>query len=169
MNIVFWGCALLITAAFVTDIRTMKIPNKLTITAMITGLIVHGIQGGWLGLAFAGKGLLAGFFILLIMYWIGAVGAGDVKLFGGIGAWMGTLFTVQCVVYSVLIAGLIGLLISLWRKETMSRIRRAAGGLAGFFVLRSFTFLKGSREEQLHFPFMLAVLPGYICACLYSL
>ncbi|MEI0738644.1 prepilin peptidase [Paenibacillus sp. JTLBN-2024] len=49
----------------------------------------------------------------MLMHMMGAVGAGDVKLFGGIGAWLGTLLTIQCIVYSVLCAGFIGILILL--------------------------------------------------------
>ncbi|MBB3129587.1 prepilin peptidase CpaA [Paenibacillus rhizosphaerae] len=167
MNPAIFGCAVLIAAAFVTDIRTMKIPNKLNFSAIIAGITFHGIWNGWSGLAFAGKGMAAGFLILLVMYWMGAVGAGDVKLFAGIGAWMGVLFAVQCVVYSVIFAGIIGLLISLWRRDAMKRLRQAVGSLSGFFVLRSLTSLRGNRQEQLHFPFMLAVLPGFICVCMY--
>ncbi|GIP29471.1 type 4 prepilin peptidase 1 [Paenibacillus sp. J23TS9] len=169
MDVSIWGCTLIIMAAFVTDIRTMKIPNWLTITAMFSGVLFHVITGGLQGVAFSAKGLGAGFGLLLIMHVIGAVGAGDVKLFGGIGAWMGTLLTVQCLVYSVLCAGVIGVMILLWRRETVKRLRKVVSSLTGVFILRSFQALKTGKEKQLRFPFMLAVVPGYIFACIYTL
>jgi len=164
-----WGCAFIVIAAFVTDIRTMKIPNWLTISAMLSGILIHAAADGLQGLFFSLKGLGTGFLLLLVMHAIGAVGAGDVKLFGGIGAWLGALLTFQCIVYSVLCAGFIGVLILLWRRETMQRMRKVARNLAGFFILRNFRFLTAGKEQQLRFPFMLAVLPGYIAACVYTL
>ncbi|WP_410513879.1 A24 family peptidase [Paenibacillus sp. BR2-3] len=163
----FWGCAPFLGAAFITDIRSMRIPNWITMSALLTGLLVHAVVNGWEGLLFAGSGAAAGFILVMIMYFMGAVGAGDVKLFAGIGAWTGMLFTAQVIVYSILFAALIGWLIVLRRRETGSRLRRTASCLAGFIVLRNLSFLKARDHELLRFPFMLAVIPGSICAYLY--
>ncbi|AJS59828.1 A24 family peptidase [Paenibacillus sp. IHBB 10380] len=167
MEFAYWGCALLVIVAFITDVRTMKIPNKLTIPAMASGMLYQIINAGWEGFLFSGKGFLAGFGILLFMYWMGAVGAGDVKLFGGIGTWTGVLFTVQAMLYSILYASLIGIIILLWRRETLSRIRNISKGIAGFFIMKDISILKNSGKEPLRFPFMLAVVPGVISAYLY--
>ncbi|MDR9856128.1 prepilin peptidase [Paenibacillus sp. VCA1] len=164
-----WGCAMIVIAAFVTDIRTMKIPNWLTVSAMLGGILFHTAADGLQGLLFSIKGLAAGFILLLLMHLIGAVGAGDVKFFGGVGAWLGLLLTIQCIVYSVLCAGVIGFLILLWRRETMQRMRNVLRNLAGFFILKSFRSLTAGKEQQLRFPFMIAVLPGYVIACMYSI
>ncbi|WP_054956498.1 A24 family peptidase [Paenibacillus dakarensis] len=155
-------CAVYLGAAFIIDIRSMKIPNLLTMPAMLLGLIYHGATSGWEGMLFSVKGLVGGFVVLLIMYFIGAVGAGDVKLFGGIGAWCGLWFTLQAVVYSVLFAGLIGLLIVLWRREALKRLRKIAGSVAGVFIFRNLTLWNNGKDEHLRFPFMTAVLPGTI-------
>lgn len=104
--------------------------------------------------------LRPGFGILFLMYAIGAVGAGDVKLFGGIGAWTGLAFGMHVIIYSVLYAGAIGLVILLFRKDSAKRIRGMAGSLAGFFMLGSLKLV--NKEKTLKFPFMLAVLPGFI-------
>lgn len=164
MGWAFGFCAAYLIAAFVTDLRSMKIPNVLTVSSMVLGLLYHGTRGGWEGLAFSLQGLGAGFFIVLLMYWIGAVGAGDVKLFGGIGAWTGVWFTLQSVMYSVLFAGAIALVILLRRRETLRRMRTTAGRIAGLFRLRSPEAWGGSPGTQLRFPFMIAVLPGVVSA-----
>lgn len=163
----FWGCLPFLVAAFVTDILSMRIPNRITVSAMIAGLLVQGILNGWQGLLFAGSGAAAGFILLLIMYMIGAVGAGDVKLFAGIGAWTGILFTLQVLMYSVFFGALIGWIIVLRRKETGSRLRKIFSRVTGFMLLQSPGILKGNRSEMLRFPFMLAVIPGSVCAYLY--
>ncbi len=168
MEFSIWGCALIVTAAFVTDIRTMKIPNWLTLTAVVSGILFHTAAEGLQGLAFSAKGLGVGFAVLLLMHVMGAVGAGDVKLFAGIGAWLGALLTLQCLVYSVLCAGMIGILILLWRREMLKRLRQIVLSISGALILKSPRILKAEKEKQLRFPFMLAVFPGYIIACMYA-
>lgn len=162
MAVAFMACAVYLITAFFTDLRSMRIPNALTVSAMLSGLIYHSIVNGWEGLFFSLKGLGAGFLILLLMYFIGAVGAGDVKLFGGIGALTGLWFTVQGIMYSVLFAGVIGLLILLWRREAVKRLRKLAGSIVGVFIFKSGLPWRDHQEEHLRFPFMIAVLPGVI-------
>lgn len=120
------------------------------------------------GLLFTVCGAGAGLLLLLIMYVMGAVGAGDVKLFAGIGAWMGTLFTLQVIMYSILFGAVIGWIIVLGKREAGSRIRSILGRTGGLLLLRKFSLLQGkSSSGMLKFPFMLAVVPGYICSYLY--
>ncbi|MBT2292341.1 prepilin peptidase [Paenibacillus albidus] len=163
----FWGCVPFLAVALYTDTRSMRIPNWLTVSALLSGLLVHGAVDGLQGLLIAGVGAAAGFAVLLVLHVTGAVGAGDVKLFAGIGAWTGTLFTLQVVVYSVLIGALIGWVIVLRRKETGRRIRTIFGRLTGILLLRSAGLRGGDEAELLKFPFMVAVLPGSVCAYLY--
>ncbi|PQP83132.1 prepilin peptidase [Paenibacillus sp. PCH8] len=161
----YFVCGLYVIAAFITDVRSMKIPNRLTLPVTAAGVLAHIIWGGWDGFLFSVAGFAAGFGILFLMYAIGAVGAGDVKLFGGIGAWTGLTFGIHVIIYSVLYAGAIGLVILLFRKDSAERLRGMAGNLAGFFMLGSLRLV--SKEKTLKFPFMLAVLPGFISAYVY--
>lgn len=158
-------CGLVVMAAFVTDIRSMKIPNRLTLPAMLGGTAAHAAWGGLDGLLFSAAGFAVCFAVLFAMYAIGAVGAGDVKLFGAIGSWTGLLFGIHVVVYSVLYAGAIGLVIVLFRKDAARRFRSIVGGLAGFFLLGSIRLV--GKGKTLKFPFMLAVLPGFVSTYLY--
>ncbi|AIQ11751.1 A24 family peptidase [Paenibacillus durus] len=162
----FWGCLPFLAAAFLTDTLTMKIPNWITAPAVLAGFLVQGLTGGWKGLLFAGAGAAAGFMLLLLMHIIGAVGAGDVKLFAGIGAWTGFSFTAQVIIYSLLFAAVIGWIIMLKRRETFRRLRSVARLLTGIFYLPRWTLFKGRDREMLRFPFMLAVFPGAVAAFL---
>lgn len=163
----FWGCLSFLAVAFVTDLQTMRIPNWITGSALLAGLLTQGLINGWHGLLIAGGGAAAGFIVLLLMYLIGAVGAGDVKLFAGIGAWTGTLFTLQVVMYSVLFGALVGWIIVLKRREIFGRLRKIISAISGFMLFKSPSLLRKKDSELLRFPFMLAVIPGFICAYLY--
>ncbi|NQX49093.1 prepilin peptidase [Paenibacillus tritici] len=162
-----WGCLPFLTAALFTDIRWMRIPNWITLPALLGGLILQTIIKGWPGLLFSLCGGAAGFLLLLIMYFIGAVGAGDVKLFAAIGAWTGVLFSLQVIVYSVLLGAVVGWVIILFRRESGRRLRSMISRTAGFLLLRNMSSFKGLEGELLRFPFMLAVFPGFICAYIY--
>lgn len=163
------GCFIMLGVAFVTDIKTMKIPNWITVGGLVTGVLAHLIVDGWSGGWFALQGAGAGFGILLLMYWCRAVGGGDVKLFAGIGAWTGTLLTLQILFYSVMAAGLIGLVVLLFRKEMFVRIKALFSRIFSALMLRSIDPLRVAAAGQIQIPFMLAVLPGAILtAALYS-
>lgn len=161
------GCGAFLTAAFVTDVRSRKIPNALNLVFILSGLLYQGATGGWEGLLFALKGGAAGFVVLFVLYLLGAVGAGDVKLFAGIGAWTGLLFTAQTLLYSILFAGAIGLGILCWRGEGMKRMRQMFRSLTAAVFLRSFEPIAAESARNLTFPFMWAVLPGAIVGYFY--
>lgn len=166
MPLEYWGCLIVLIAAFITDIRWMKIPNKITIIGFISGIAFHAFSGGMEGVLFALKGAAVGFALMFIMYLFGAVGGGDVKLFGGIGAWTGIGLTLSILMYSILAAGIIGIFILLMRREFIMRIRNVMHSLFGVILLQSLSPIQEGTKKQLQMPFMLAVLPGAVYAIL---
>lgn len=125
------GAAILLAAAFASDIRTMRIPNRLNVAALAAGLLFHALAGAYRGLQpsswdlsrlpdvlhasghgllFALSGAATGFALMLFLYRLGAIGGGDVKLFAALGSWIGMTETLDCAMYAVLAAGLYGLL-----------------------------------------------------------
>ena len=162
-----WGCLLMLLAAFVTDLRSMKIPNVITVTGIFTGLSYHLLTDGWRGAWFSAAGAAVGFGLMFVLYLLRAVGGGDVKLFAGIGAWTGMALTLSTMMYSILAAGCIGLILLIWRQETGYRLRRIASSLLGAAVLRSPAPIQAVAKQQLQFPFMLAVVPGVLLAIYY--
>jgi prepilin peptidase CpaA len=76
-----------VVAGAVTDLQTGKIPNWLTMPAMAAGLVINSFAG--IGLAKALYGLLAGLGVYFLFFAIGFRGAGDAKLMGAVGAFVG--------------------------------------------------------------------------------
>ena len=79
---------LLVWAAAV-DLRARRIPNWLTLTVAITGLTQSFFAARTTSPGSAVLGLLVGFTLPFLLFAIGALGGGDVKLLAGVGAWVG--------------------------------------------------------------------------------
>jgi prepilin peptidase CpaA len=78
----------LLAAATWTDIRSNRIPNALVVAGAIVG-VACGLAPGGIGLEDTALGVVAGFFLLLPLYAIGIMGAGDVKLMAMTGIFLG--------------------------------------------------------------------------------
>ncbi len=87
-------------AAVALDLRTRKIPNYLTVPAFILGLIFQCAFDGWDGLKSGLAGFGLGFGTLLVLWLIGGGGAGDVKLMGALGTWLGGQVTLLVMIVS---------------------------------------------------------------------
>ncbi len=101
-------------AAF--DWRSRRIPNFVTVPALGAGLLLYGLAGGWAGLAFSAKGLALGAGLFFIPYFLGGMGAGDVKLMGAVGALLGWQITLAALFYTALSGGIMAAIVMLRRK-----------------------------------------------------
>jgi prepilin peptidase CpaA len=113
--------------AAVTDARSRRIPNLLTLPLCLSGWIASGWACGWAGLAdsLAATFLLAAPFVLLFAFAGG--GAGDAKLMGGIGAWLGVVDGFV----TLLAVCLAGLVLGILFAAAKRRLRTVFGNLAG--------------------------------------
>ena len=83
-------CALTLgCAAVIDDLRRRRISNRITMTGLAVGLLLGVIHGGWRGLGMALAGAALGFGLFLIFYWLGGMGAGDLKLMAAFGGLLG--------------------------------------------------------------------------------
>lgn len=71
------------------DVRYRRIPNVLVLSALLAGVSINTAFGGWQGMLSSLEGFGLAFFPMLLMHIFGAMGAGDVKLFGAVGAVLG--------------------------------------------------------------------------------
>ena len=80
----------ILSISAIIDFRAQKIPNLITLPAVIIALLYHFFTNGIDGLTFSALGLAAGIGLLIIPYMLGGMGAGDAKLMGAVGAILGT-------------------------------------------------------------------------------
>ena len=85
-----WLLVIACTAvACVTDLRSMRIPNWLTLPMLAGGLIVAGAMGGLHGLLLALAAAAIAGSVFVFGYVAFGGGAGDAKLMMACGAWLG--------------------------------------------------------------------------------
>ena len=108
-EIIVVGIALVAVA---WDVATRRIPNLLTFGAALAALVVHAYVGGWAGLGMAAAGWAAGVALLFPIFALGGMGAGDVKLLGALGAWLGPVAAVWVALYTGIAGGLMGLIVA---------------------------------------------------------
>lgn len=85
----WWPTLIVLAVATFTDLRSRRIPNWLVLPFLVIGISVSGLLHGWHGLGQSFEGLGLGLLIYGFLFWMGGMGAGDVKLCAAIGAWIG--------------------------------------------------------------------------------
>jgi prepilin peptidase CpaA len=98
-------------SAAVSDLRRFKVPNVLTFPLIVSGVAYNGITGGGAGLQGSLGGTFFGFAVVFLFYAMGAMGAGDVKLMAGVGAWLGMPATAYVFGFAGLATGLYSLVL----------------------------------------------------------
>lgn len=92
-----------------TDLWRFRVYNAVTIPLLIGGLVFHTCSPGGERVGFAVVGAILGGLLLLPFCALGGVGAGDVKLLAGIGAWIGAYDVLVVFVVTGLLVGLYSL------------------------------------------------------------
>jgi len=114
----------MVAAAAWTDLRTRRIPNWIPVSGAVIGVMFGGLS------SLAGAAL--GFGIFIILYIVGGMGAGDVKLFSAVGALVGPQQLLIVFIFTGLIGGIAALALSLSRgrlRETLGKARALAVGI----------------------------------------
>jgi prepilin peptidase CpaA len=118
------------------DWRHRRIPNWLTVPGLLAGVVFNAMLGGWPGATASLVGAGLGLLVLLPFVLVKALGAGDWKLVGALGAVLGPARLTAVLVGSMLVAGAMafGLIVH------KGRFRQAVGNmgrmLATFLALR---------------------------------
>jgi len=96
----------LLSFSVISDLKASKIRNVYVLPAAVIGLVSNALFYGFTGLKFSVMGMTLPILSLGIFFYAGLIGAGDIKLFGAIGALLGLRFLIYAMAYSFLFAGL---------------------------------------------------------------
>ena len=91
------------------DLAVRRIPNPLVLCGLLAGLLFGLTQGGWNGLLVSSLGLLLAFALTFPQWVVKWMGGGDAKLFMVVGAFLGPLPTLDVLIWSTAINGIVAL------------------------------------------------------------
>ncbi len=114
------------SAAAAIDVRTGKIPNRLTagVAGMGLALTAAGLTGH--SVAAAAIGGVLGFVMMLPGHVLGGTGAGDVKLVAALGTLLGPAGVFMAVLYGAVAGGVLAAGHALHRRRLATTLSRTA-------------------------------------------
>ena len=120
-NWIVWFVTIVLVVAAVIDGKILKVPNWLTFPFIACGWIHWTMQDGISGLGWSLWGTIVGMMLLLILRNVGGMGAGDVKLLAGVGAWLGAVVTLYAFAATTIVGGVMAVIMILrsgqWEKH----------------------------------------------------
>ena len=120
--------------AAVSDVKTRRIPNRLTYPAVLAGLLFQGLLHGWKGiLQSAGGGLIFGG-VFMLFYVVRAMGAGDVKLATALGCIVGSTATIPVMFSTAVAGGVLAVIFMVLSGRVLETLRNTLG-VVGFHVV----------------------------------
>jgi prepilin peptidase CpaA len=122
-SIAWWPTLAMLVIATISDLRSRRIPNWLVWPFLVAGILVSTATQGLSGLRQSLGGVLLAGLLLGILYWLGGMGMGDVKLCAAIGAWIGPRQLGLALVIMALAGGLVALFWAIrggFLKESLS-------------------------------------------------
>ena len=111
-----WLVSVTLVVAAVIDGWKLKVPNWLTFPMIVAGWGYGLASAGLPGLGWSLVGTAVGLGLLLPAYAIGGMGAGDVKLLAGVGAWLGGTVTFFAFCVAAVVGGVIAVAMVLIRR-----------------------------------------------------
>ena len=117
------GAVVVASIGAISDVRKARIPNWLTYSSLITALVLRAGLMGWSGFKSGALGMLAAGGIFLILFVLGAMGGGDMKLMAAIGAWVGSAYVVTILLVAAMAGGVLALVQIIFGRRGWQTLR----------------------------------------------
>ena len=171
-------------AAAVIDWWKFKVPNKLTFPLIISGWLLglcnnFGLDAGQGGIGSALLGTLLGLGLLLPVYAIGGMGAGDVKMTMGFGSWIGAFFGIAqgmwIIIYAFCAGTIVGGIIALGMiivrgnyKQNATHVKEIVGDMFSAQGIGDIAARANRRRPRWHrLPYGVPLCIGFLGYLLY--
>lgn len=123
------------------DLSERRIPNAVTFSMIVGGLAFHFVDQGIAGGLEAVSGAVVGMALLLPVYAMSGMGAGDVKFLGGVGAYLGWKGVFVTFVYMGIFGGIYAIFLLLLNREyARNLLSRMYSGLKSVLLTRKISY-----------------------------
>jgi len=165
---VLWGLVAIFAAiAGFTDLRWRRIPNWLTVPGLVVGIAGNVFLEGWAGAKQSLLGAGLGLALLLPLVLVRSLGAGDWKLAGALGAFLGPQRLIAVLLGTILVAGVMAVALVIVKRRVGQTARNIGHMLAALI-----RFHLPAREvsldnpESLKIPFGVAMAATVVAAAI---
>ena len=132
------------------DFKRDRIYNGWIFLGILAGLFFHIQEGGWYGACRAVIPMVIPFVLLYPIYKIGALGAGDIKLFMVSGSFLKTEQLVHVIMVSFIIAALFSLIKMISEKNGKERMRYLLSYLLEMCKTREWKLYEEDSKRNTH-------------------
>jgi prepilin peptidase CpaA len=165
--------AMLLSIACWRDVQSRRIPNTLVVVGLALGLffqvavpsgssLFHPTQAGSLGLTAALLGAAVGLGLLMPLYVLRAMGAGDVKLMAMVGAWLGASGVAWATLFTMLAGGVLSIAVMLATRSSLQVFSNLHAMVAPTIVnpSRNSPTAASKRKTTGRLPYAVAIAAG---------
>jgi len=154
----------LLALAVREDLLRHRIPNALNMAGVILGFGLATLAGGASGAIHSVGGALVGCAVLSPFYLLRGMGAGDVKLMGATGAFLGPSGALIAAALALMAGAALGVAIVLWRLVEPRPLLETSTFGEGSGVWRAVATILVVRKER--FPYAVAIAIGVVATLL---
>ena len=150
----------LILIAVGMDVKSMRISNRLILIGLgisfIRRLCCEGILGVFTSLFLISFPVI----VLYLLFLVGALGAGDIKLFSLIGGFVNFKELIGCIVYAFLFAAVFSVLKMLYYRMFFSSMKNLSCYIMRIFMGEKSAYVPmDNKKNRIHFS--IAILCGF--------
>ena len=142
------------------DVRYRRIPNVVVLATLIAGLVINTALGSWHGTLVSLQGFALAFVPMLMLHLFGAMGAGDVKLSGAVGAVLGVSMVPSALIVIVMLGAALAIYSMIKSRTvfaTLHGVLRIFVGIIPGWEMPRFTVPSDRRHT---IPYGVAIMMG---------
>ena len=146
------------------DVRYRRIPNVVVLATLIAGIGINTALGGWHGTLVSLQGFALAFVPMLMLHLFGAMGAGDVKLSGAVGAVLGVSLVPNALIVIVMLGAALALYSMIKSRtvfSTLHGVLRIFVGILPGWEMPRFSLPPDRRHT---IPYGVAIMLGSVIA-----
>jgi len=151
---------LVVVSAVIMDFSTGKVSNYLIIVGLIMGFFLQILSGGKEQIIYSLAGAVVPLVVLMLVFLIGGIGAGDIKLFSVIGLFLGAKGVFTCIVVAFIIGAVMSLGKILVSRNFYFYFNNLVHYVSSTYQSQKIQIYKREKRNTIHFtlPILISVL-----------